>query len=70
MKFIKSKSIDTILSTFTKTIAELDSFANSKFNESTIKSMQSIVLEAESETANNEGDKALEISQKLKSIIT
>ena len=68
MKFTKHKTVDSIMSTFNKTIQELNDFASSKFQEASEKSMEAVVLESEAETANHEGNKALEISQKLSSI--
>jgi hypothetical protein len=68
MTFIKAKTVDSILSTFTKAVADLNVLAGNKFREAELLSDAAIKLEAQSDEANAEGNRALAAAVKIKSI--
>jgi len=70
MQFIKSKSVDSIMSTFTKTIEQLTSLAQEKSLEAVKASEQAAIYNQQSDTANAEANRALKIADKLSKTIS
>lgn len=68
MTFIKFKSVDSILSTFNKAVEDLNNLAQNKFREAAVLSDASIKLAAQSDDANAEGNRAVKVAEKIKSI--
>jgi UDP-3-O-[3-hydroxymyristoyl] glucosamine N-acyltransferase len=70
MQFIKSKSVDSILSTFNKAIEQLTSLAQEKSLEAVKASEDAAVLVTKSNEANAEANRTLAIADKLSKTIS
>lgn len=70
MQFTKPKSVDSIMSTFTKTIEQLTSLAQEKSLEAVQASEQAAEFVTKSNVANAEANRALAIADKLTKTIS